>query len=122
MILNIHLWYTGSIASTMIPARTKYLGETGGKGMNVLKRTIAAVLLLIPLVIVSAPSFLVLPASAQDCIDYGSDFVHLAGAVDTPGSAYGVAVSGSYAYVADGWSGLQVMDISVPESPSIVGA
>jgi hypothetical protein len=44
------------------------------------------------------------------------------GGVDTPGEARGVAVSGSHAYVADGGSGLQVVDVSNPASPQIVGA
>ncbi len=33
-----------------------------------------------------------------------------------------VAVSGTYAYVADGASGLQVIDITNPASPQIVGS
>ena len=36
--------------------------------------------------------------------------------------ASGVAVSGTYAYVADGASGLQVIDITNPQSPQIVGS
>jgi len=43
------------------------------------------------------------------------------GACDTPGYAYDVAISSSYAYVADSGSGLQIIDISNPASPSIVG-
>ena len=39
-----------------------------------------------------------------------------------PSYAYGVAVSGSYAYVADYNSGLQIIDISNPASPSRVGS
>ncbi len=42
------------------------------------------------------------------------------GSVDTPDYAYGVYISGSYAYVAAGDSGLQVVDISDPINPSIV--
>ena len=51
--------------------------------MKTFKRTIAAASLLIPLVIISATSFLVLPASALDCIDDGSGYLHLAGSADT---------------------------------------
>jgi len=58
---------------------------------------------------------------AQDCLDY-SDYLHWMGEVHTPGVTWDVAVAGNYAYVADGSSGLQVMDISVPESLAIVGA
>ncbi|MFH1352601.1 MAG: lamin tail domain-containing protein [bacterium] len=40
---------------------------------------------------------------------------------DTPGTAYGVYVSGDYAYVADSGSGLRIIDISNPSSPSETG-
>ena len=55
-------------------------------------------------------------AGAQ-CIDYG-DYLHWVGSVDT-WHAYDVAVSGTYAYVADesGQTGLQVIDISDPQNP-----
>lgn len=43
------------------------------------------------------------------------------GSVDTPGTASGVDVAGGYAYVADGASGLQIVDISTPTSPQILG-
>ncbi len=43
------------------------------------------------------------------------------GYYDTPDRANGVAVSGSYAYVADEMSGLQIIDIINPTSPSRVG-
>ena len=36
--------------------------------------------------------------------------------------AWDVAVSGTHAYVADRLSGLQVIDISTPASPMIVGS
>ena len=42
--------------------------------------------------------------------------------METPGSAYGVAVSGTHAYVADEEAGLQVIDITNPQSPQIVGS
>jgi hypothetical protein len=44
------------------------------------------------------------------------------GSVNTPGWAWGVVVSGSYAYVADGSSGLQVVDVTDPQAPVIVGS
>ena len=56
-----------------------------------------------------------------DCIEYG-DYLHVESVVNTPGSALGVAVEGSYAYVADGDSGFQVIDLSNPASPQIVGS
>ena len=38
-----------------------------------------------------------------------------------PGSSYGIAVSGGYAYVADGDGGLRVIDVSTPSAPVEVG-
>ena len=46
----------------------------------------------------------------------------IVGSVDTPGEAFGVAVSGTYAYVADYRSGLQVIDITNSQGPQIVGS
>ena len=43
------------------------------------------------------------------------------GHLDTPGSARGINVSGDYAYVADGSSGLRIADISDPANPDEVG-
>ncbi|RKY93585.1 MAG: hypothetical protein DRQ01_04420, partial [Ignavibacteriae bacterium] len=37
------------------------------------------------------------------------------------GAAFGVAVSGSYAYVADWYAGLRIIDVSRPTSPQEVG-
>jgi hypothetical protein len=45
-----------------------------------------------------------------------------AGSYDTPNVAYGVAVSGDYAYVADHVSGLLVIDISDPTTPALAGS
>ncbi|MDA7510010.1 Ig-like domain-containing protein, partial [bacterium] len=46
------------------------------------------------------------------------------GSVDTPGVAYGVAffADGTTTYVADGFSGLTVIDFSIPASPNILGS
>jgi hypothetical protein len=44
------------------------------------------------------------------------------GFYNTPGQARGLAISGDYAYVADGDSGLRIVDISVPGSLSEVGS
>ncbi len=74
-------------------------------------------LISIFLVLVLIPSF----GIAQDCVDY-RDYLHWVGVVDTPGSAGGVAISGSLAFVADGDDGLQVIDISDPESLQIIGS
>ena len=42
--------------------------------------------------------------------------------MDTSGDASGVVVDGDYAYVADDLSGLQVIDVSDPAVPQIVGS
>jgi len=47
--------------------------------------------------------------------------VSLVGRYDTGDWAYGVYVSGSYAYVADEDDGLRIIDVSDPSSPSEVG-
>ena len=44
------------------------------------------------------------------------------GSYDTPGQAYGVFVSGNYAFVADGDSGLQIINTSDPGNPSLEGS
>ena len=46
---------------------------------------------------------------------------YLLGRVSTPDASYNVALSGGYAYVAEGTSGLQVVDISSPTAPTIAG-
>ena len=54
---------------------------------------------------------------ADQCIH-----LHWVGSVHTPGGAQGVTVSGTHAYVADRSFGLQVIDISNPQSPARVGS
>jgi hypothetical protein len=39
----------------------------------------------------------------------------------TPGNAQRVTIRGTRAYVADGPGGLQVLDLSTPSTPAIVG-
>ncbi|MFC1572374.1 hypothetical protein ACFL6M_02135 [Candidatus Eisenbacteria bacterium] len=46
-----------------------------------------------------------------ECTDYG-DYLHWVSSLNTPGVGFDVAVSGSYAYVADETSGLQVIDLN----------
>ena len=41
---------------------------------------------------------------------------------DTTGVARGVEVVGNYAYIADDYKGVQVIDVSNPSSPRLVGA
>jgi len=48
--------------------------------------------------------------------------IALAGSCDTPGDAWAVAVAGDYAYVADAFSGLRVIDISDPANPVLAGS
>ena len=42
------------------------------------------------------------------------------GSLNTPGRAYGIALSGERAYLADGFEGLTVCDISDPAAPALV--
>lgn len=44
------------------------------------------------------------------------------GGLDTPGHAFDVAVGGNYAYVADDGFGLQIVDITDPANPFLVGS
>jgi len=61
-------------------------------------------------------ALVVAPSFAQDCPTF-------VGFADTPWCcAYGVAVSGNYAYVANGRHGLRVIDVSTPSSPAEVGS
>ena len=53
------------------------------------------------------------------CIDYRR-FPHLLAGVDTPGNAQSVAVSGCWAFVADGTAGLQVIAVCPLDSPEVV--
>jgi hypothetical protein len=66
-------------------------------------------------------SALLSTSSVADCVDYGR-YLHVTGSIYlSQGSAYDVAVSGKYAYVADGVGGLQVLDISNLAAPTLVG-
>ena len=64
----------------------------------------------------------ILFSSAYAQIDLAQECVHWEGAADTPGRAMGIAVAGNYAYMADREYGLQVIEISTPGSPALVGA
>jgi hypothetical protein len=44
------------------------------------------------------------------------------GSVNTPGTALALHLNGSYAYVADKYSGLHIIDISNPHSPVLIGS
>ncbi len=44
----------------------------------------------------------------------------LVGSYDTSGSSVDVFVSGTYGYVADGTSGIQILDVSDPRAPTLV--
>ncbi|MBF0094465.1 MAG: DUF4347 domain-containing protein, partial [Alphaproteobacteria bacterium] len=60
------------------------------------------------------------PANGTTQVNTQGFSVGLTGSYDTE-LAYGVAVSGNYAYVADDRAGLRVIDISNPVSPSLLG-
>jgi len=48
--------------------------------------------------------------------------IHEIGWVDTPGNAVGVFIQADHAYIADGEGGLQVVNISDLEKPTIIGS
>jgi hypothetical protein len=52
------------------------------------------------------------------CLDYRA----ASGRVDTSGFASAVTVSGLFAYVADGTAGMEMIDVSEPTSPAVVGS
>jgi hypothetical protein len=63
------------------------------------------------------------PSFEADCSSGSSEPEHqyvLVGHCDTPGFAHAVAVYGTYAYVADEPSGLIVIDVFTPQSPTII--
>ena len=49
-------------------------------------------------------------------------FPVLLGTYDTPGNARAVAISGTVAYVADGASGLMILNVTNPASPTLLGS
>lgn len=61
------------------------------------------------------------PRAAGEYIDY-EEHPHWMGGCETPGVAYGIAVSGTYAYVTDGLAGFHVVDVTNDERPEIVGS
>ena len=56
----------------------------------------------------------------SECVHY-ENYMRYVGHCLTPGWARGVAVSGGYACIADDEEGLQVIDVSMPDAPEIVG-
>src|SRR3989339_532970 len=65
-------------------------------------------------------------SASAECINY-ADYLHWVGGVDTEDWVFGVAVSGTHAYVVHNISqpnrsGLQVIDITDPADPTIVGS
>jgi hypothetical protein len=81
----------------------------------------AVLVLLTGLILLAALAALAPPASAEVCSDYRHQPRWIS-TVDTPGEATGIVLLGDVAYVADGVSGLQVIDVSDLEAPAIVGA
>jgi len=68
-------------------------------------------------------TFLKVTETGQPTLPSWATFEYkLVGAIDTPGVAYGIALSGNTAFIADGDSGLQVIDVSNPAAPTIIGS
>jgi hypothetical protein len=51
-----------------------------------------------------------------------SQNIELVGSVNLPTGANDIFLSGDYAFIANGFSGLQVVDISDPENPILIGS
>jgi hypothetical protein len=72
-----------------------------------------------------APWLLVLvpvsPVTAALCTYY-DQHLHWEQGLDTPDWAAGIATAGNFAYVADGESGLRILDISDPDTPVWAGS
>jgi hypothetical protein len=68
--------------------------------------------------------FSTLPGLLAIChlLPLGASALITVGALDTPGVVSGVAVVGDLAYLADGSSGLRVIDVSDPASPVELGS
>jgi hypothetical protein len=64
-------------------------------------------------------SFLATGPASADCLEYGA-YLHWIGGMGTPGTAYGVAVSGTLAYVTDGQ--LRIIDMADPQNPVLVAS
>jgi len=88
--------------------------------MNTFKKLIGSSHIMKPLLLsLYILFFLISPNTAAGQNDITLTIV---GSVQTPDDAKGVFVSGNYAYVATDDEGLQVVDISDPENPEIVGS
>lgn len=65
--------------------------------------------------------FTILPGIAiSDCIDYRDPVNPLISSIQTPGHALDVSIEGEYAFIADNYAGLTVVDIADPLHPAIV--
>lgn len=59
-------------------------------------------------------------AISQDCIEY-ADYLHRVGDWNTPGGAHDVVERDGLLYVADGPSGLTILDPQGGDGPEIIG-
>ena len=76
---------------------------------------VGSVLVVLPAATTAVAALVLAGSASGQCVP------SILGSVDTPGLAFGVAVSGAVAYVADFESGLQVIDVSDPANPVILG-
>ena len=61
-------------------------------------------------------------ARSQECLDYGN-YMHPLGGLDPqPHYSLNGCIEGVYLYLANGWSGLKVIDISDPAFPQVIGS
>lgn len=52
---------------------------------------------------------------------FKTPFPYPATSIATTGAAMGIKIDGNYAYIADGPAGLQIVDITIPLSPTLLG-
>ncbi len=97
----------GSANGVQVVGNLAYVAD-GGEGLHILD--------------VSDPAapFLVGSFDTPDP-DYDPAAPVLVGSFETPGYAYSVQVVGNIAYVANGATGLQILDVSDPAAPSLLG-
>ena len=60
-----------------------------------------------------------MPNLEADHVDLGAN-LGLIGSYDTPGSSFGMAISGNYAYIADGDYGMAIINIEDPSNPALI--
>jgi hypothetical protein len=83
---------------------------------------LAALLTMTAPLIASLLTMITASPVGAECIDY-SQRLHFVKEVHLPGTAFGIAAAGGYAYIATAdLTGLQALDLADPEDPRVVGS